>query len=72
MRGASFSVHSGDLAILLHYRNATDLTFIPVPSSASSFTGVLDGFRRVSLPSQFRFGSLSYSTAYVNDGKAII
>ena len=61
----SFSVHSGDLAILFHYRNATDLMFIPVPSNAQNFTGVVDGFRSVSLPSQFRFGTLSYSTAYV-------
>ena len=41
------------------------LPFINVSSSASSFTGVLDGYRSFSLPSQYKFGKLSYSTAYV-------
>ena len=66
-----FFLHNDDLAILFHYRNETDLMFIPAPSNAQDFTGVLDGFRSVSLPSQFIFGNLSYSTAYVNNGKTI-
>ena len=56
---------------LFHYRNETDLAFIPVPSYASSFTGSDDGYRSVSLPSLFRFGNSLYPTAYVNDRKEI-
>ena len=47
------------------HRNATNLQFIPVPYNAPSFTGSDDGSRSSSLPSPFRFGSLSYTTAYV-------
>ena len=47
------------------HRNATDLQFIPVPYNAPSFTGSDDGSRSFSLPSPFKFGSLSYTNAYV-------
>ena len=52
------------LTLYIH-RNATDLQFIPVPHNAPSFTGYDDGYRSSSLPSLFKFGSLSYTTAYV-------
>ena len=57
-----FSAHNWLIPI---YRNETELTFIPVPSYASSFTRIDDDYRSVSLPSPFEFGNSLYSTAYV-------
>ena len=46
-------------------REVSTLQFVSVPYNAPSFTGSDDGYRSASLPSPFRFGNLSYSTAYV-------
>ena len=41
------------------------LQFVPVPYNAPNFTGSDDAFSAASLPCPFKFGNLSYSTAYV-------